>query len=115
MWPSGTPAIASRRHDRVEIGVGEAGGESVDANDEARARFGFHRVLHEIRRARARAGLARGGNRILEVDDHRVGAARHRLVELAPAVGRDEQQRAHQLGRMRMNTCRRHSATSLLS
>ena len=108
MWPSSMPAMASRaaslasawitdappsafgsriasgsrRHDGVEVGVGEAGGDAVDAHQQARALRLRHRVLDERRGARARGILAVDRDRILEVDDHGVGAARERLVEL---------------------------------
>ena len=55
----------------------------------ARARF------EEGEGGGARLLLALGRNRILEVEDHGVGAARHRLVELGAAVGGDEEKGAH--------------------
>ncbi len=95
------------RRDRVEIGVGQAGLQAVDAHhhDTAAPRC-RHRVLEKGGRAAARARLAVGRDRILEVDDQRVGAARHRLVELLGAVGGDEQERAH--GRPAGRLRRRH-------
>src|SRR5262249_14946058 len=102
-------------HHGVEIGVGETGRKSVDANQKARALRGFDGILDESRCPHSRVGLALCRNGIFEIDDHRVGAARHRLVELSPVIGRDTEQRTHYRGRMRMNTWRRHSATSLLS
>jgi len=107
--------VGTRGHDRVEIGVGKTGRKSVDANQEARAARSFDRALDEGRCPHACIGLALRGNRIFEIDDHRVGAARHRLVELFCVIGRDKKQRTHHRGRMRMKTWRRHSATSLLS
>ena len=50
-----------------------------------------------------------------QIDDHRIGAAAECLLELAAAVAGDEQERAHQRGRIRIKACRRHSATSLSS
>ena len=74
--------IRLRRHDGVEVGVGQAGRDAVDAHQQARALRLRHRRLEKRRRARARGVLAVGRDRILEVDDHGVGAARERLVEL---------------------------------
>jgi len=107
--------VGTRGHHGVEIGVGETGRKSVDANQEARAVGGFDGILDESRCPHSRVGLALRRNGIFEIDDHRVGAARHRLVELFPIIGRDKEQRTHHRGRMRMKTWRRHSATSLLS
>ncbi len=107
--------VRARGYHGVEIGIGEAGGKSVDADQQARAVRGFDGILDEIRCAAAGGGLVFRRDRVLEVDDHRVSAARHRPVELPAAVAGDEEQRAHQRGRMRMKTWRRHSATSLLS
>src|SRR5215472_3558918 len=74
--------VGTRGHDGVEIGVGKTGRKSVDANEEARAVRSFGGTRDESRRPYARIGLALRRNRIFEIDDHRVGAARHRLVEL---------------------------------
>ena len=150
MWPSGRPAIASRAESLASawttpappsafgsmMASGRAGtmaSRSASVRPVAKPLMRTNRrgrlraltaSLEEVRGALARGGLAVGGDRIFEIDDHRVGAARHRLVELAAAVGRDEEQRAHatdrfeptlSCGRMRMKTWRRHSATSLLS
>ena len=86
MWPSSMPAMASRaaslasawitdappsafgsrmasglrRHDGVEVGVGQAGGDAVDAHQQARALRLRHRVLDEGRGARARGALRSG-------------------------------------------------------
>ena len=104
--------VGSRLHNGIEIGIDEAGREPVDAHAEERA-FGFARGrLEESRRACARLPLAVRRNRVLEVDDDGVGAAGERLVELLATVGRREQKRAHQRGRIRIRACRRHSATS---
>ncbi len=62
---------------------------------QARALFLRLRGLEEFQRGGARVRFALGRDRILEVEDHGVGAARHRLVELGAAVGGDEQKRAH--------------------
>ena len=83
------------RHDGVEIGVGEAGGDAVDPHQQARALRLRHRILDERRGAGAGGILAVDRDRILEVDDHGVGAARERLVELGAAVGGNEEQRTH--------------------
>ena len=62
---------------------------------QARAVFFRLRAFEEIQRRLARHVLALGRNRILEIEDDGVGAARHRLVELGAAVGGHEQERAH--------------------
>ena len=74
--------VRARRHDGVEVGVGQAGRDAVDAHQQARALRLRHRALEKCGRAGARRVLAVVRDRILEVDDHRVGAARERLVEL---------------------------------
>jgi hypothetical protein len=78
-------------HDGIEIGVGEPGRKSVDANQQARPARRLEGVLQKSRRAFPGIVLAVRRNRILEVDDDGVGAARHGLVELPAAVGWDEE------------------------
>jgi hypothetical protein len=90
--------VGPPRHHRVEVGVDEACLDRVDADEEARAPALCPRFLEERRRARARLLLALGGDRILEINDHRIGAGGKRLLELCAAVGRDEQERAHGRG-----------------
>ena len=108
----------------IEIGVGQPGLQAVDAHEQVRPRRASRRSASAETppRCRARARLALGRDRIFEIDDDRIGAARHRLVELLGAVGGNEQKGAHgkvrtraHFGRMRMKAWRRHSATSLLS
>src|SRR5262245_29821842 len=100
-------------HDGGEIGIRFAGCKAVDADQEPwpnfLARFGFQ----ECRCAIAGVGFAVWRNRVLEIENDRVGAACEGLVELVAAVGRDEEERTHQRGLMSMKACRRHSATSL--
>ena len=88
--------VGTRRHHSIEIGVGKAGRERVDAHQQP----GPHRppgcLLHEGPRACPRRALAVGRDRVFEIDDHRVGAARKRLVQLAAAVGGNEEKGAHQ-------------------
>jgi hypothetical protein len=45
--------------------------------------------------ALARRRLAIGSDRVFEIDDDRIAAAGERLIELAIAVGRSKQKRAH--------------------
>ncbi len=106
--------IGARGHDCIEIGVDQSGRDGVDAHQEARAVGRLASFLEEVRGAFSGGDLAFRRDRVLEVDDHGVGAARHGLVELVAAVGRHEEKGAHYIGRMRMKTWRRHSATSLL-
>ena len=87
--------IGTRRHHGVEIGIGEAGRERVDAHQETRSRRSRQRCLQKRRCARPRRVLAVGRDRVFEIDDHRIGAARKRLVELVAAVGGDEEEGAH--------------------
>ncbi len=101
--------------DRIEIGIGHAGVEPVDAHQQARALFGRAGTFQKIQRRGARLFLALGRDRILKIDDHGIGAAGHRLVELGPAVGGDEEKRPHHLGRILMKALRWHSATSVPS
>ena len=108
--------VRAAGNDRVEIGVGQAGVERVDAHEEARARRARRVVLQKGQRRLPRARLALGRDRILEVEDQRVGAACRSLVELLRAVGRNEEEGTHQaVGRFSMKACRLHSATSLPS
>jgi len=70
--------------------------------------------LRNATAAFSRARFAVGRDRIFEVDDHGVGAARHCTLELFRVVGRREQKtNASISGRIRIKTWRRHSATSL--
>ena len=82
--------VGRRRHDGIEIGVDEAGCQPVDARDQTRAPVLLHGVPEKIRSAPARVALALRHDRIFEIDDDRVGAARHRLVELPAAIGGNE-------------------------
>jgi hypothetical protein len=84
--------IGASGHDGVEVGIGKAGLKAVDADQQARARGGFYSVGDESRGALSSLGFARGRDRILQIHNDRVGAARHGLVELAAAVGRHEKQ-----------------------
>ena len=84
-------------HHRVEVGVGHAGVEAVDAHQKPRAVLLALHGFQKIQRRLARDVLALGRNRILEVEDHRVGAAGEGLVELGPAVGGNEEKGAHQV------------------
>ena len=54
-----------------------------------------HGLVEEGRRALPRPRLAVERDRVLEIDDQGVGAARHRLVEHFRAVGGDEEEGAH--------------------
>ncbi len=82
-------------HDGLEIGVGEAAGERIDAHDQARAGRAPARLAQESGGGRASGGLGGRRDRILEIDDQRVGLARQRLGELLFVVAGDEQQRTH--------------------
>ncbi len=83
-----------RRHG-VEIGVGETGLQTVDAHHEIGPVCAGGRFLQKRRRTVAGTRLAIERNRIFQVDDQRIGAARHRTIEFLGAVGRHEKQRAH--------------------
>ena len=89
--------VRSRRHDAIEIGVGKAGLQAVHAHEDIRSRRGWDRLLEKRGGAVPSAGFAFDRDRILKVDDDRVGAARHRLIEFFGAVGGDEEKRAHLL------------------
>jgi hypothetical protein len=86
--------IRTARHHR-EIVVGEPGRQSIDAHVETRPTVVARRSLEERERAFARGRLALGRDRILQVEDQRIGAAREPLLELALAVGGDEQEGTH--------------------
>src|SRR5204863_162627 len=110
--------IGARRDYRVEVVVDQASQQTVDAHEKARAPFTSPRFLQENCSIVSGLHLVLGRNRVLEIDDYRVGAAAESLVEFPIAVGGNEEERSHSLlywGRMRMNAWRRHSATSLLS
>ena len=94
--------FAPRR--RVEVSVGKSRCKSVDPNQQAGTVRRFSCLADESGGARSGVCFALGGNGIFEIDDQRVGAARHRFIELFCIVCRDKKQRAHQRGRMRMNT-----------
>ena len=99
----------------IEVGIGQAGVERIHAHDELRPvrRAG---VLLEIgERGLPRAGLAVRRNRVLEVEDQRIGAGLGPLRELALAVGGNEEVGADHadFGRISMKAWRLHSATSL--
>ena len=63
---------------------------------QARAVLFAMRAFEKIKRRLARRVLALGRDRILQIEDDAVGAAGQGLVELGPAVGGDEEKRAHQ-------------------
>ena len=87
--------VGPRGDDRVEIVVDQAGCNAVDAHDQARAACCRDMRAQKSRRALARLRLERGRDRIFQIDQQRIGAARQALVELLVAVGGDEQERAH--------------------
>ena len=102
-------------HDDVEIRVGEASLQSVDAHHQQWTFCDRLNLLQVCERDVARLALALGRNRVLEIDDDRIGAAGDAFVEFLRTVAWDEEKRAHHSARMRMKAWRRHSATSLLS
>ena len=79
----------------VEIGVGQTAVERIDAHVETGAGAQPARFAEESGGGRAGGGLGGERDRILEIDDQRVGAALQRLGELLVVVAGDEQQRAH--------------------
>src|ERR1700733_1569552 len=83
--------------DYVEIGIDQAGRQAVDAHDQIWPLGGGESLVEKSRRAFPCLRLSVKRNRVLEVDDQRVGAARHRLVELLRTISGDEQKRAHGL------------------
>ena len=87
--------VGLARHHGVEIGVGHAGLEAVDAHQRRGRSFLPLALLRNRQRRLPRHVLALGRNRILEIEDHRIGATAERLVELGPAVGGNEQERTH--------------------
>ena len=110
--------VGTAGNNRVEIGIGHSGVERIDADHQQRAGIVFLRVLQKRERCRARRLLALGGDRVLEIQDQRVRAAAEGFGELLRAVAGHEQRgadRRFHRGRMRMNACRWHSATSLPS
>src|SRR5208282_2690768 len=74
----------------------EAGLQAVHTHQDIGPRCARYRLLEERRGTLPRARLAVGGNRIFEVDDQRIGAAGHCLVEFSRTVGGDEEEGAHQ-------------------
>jgi hypothetical protein len=110
-------AVRRRRHDAVEVGVGQARHEPVDAHEQARPFRPAPRRPQEVRGDLTGRLLPGRRHRILEVGDDGVGARLHGFLELAGAVAGHEQVGAqHQaLPRFFMKACRRHSATSVPS
>ena len=82
-------------HNRIQIGVGHAGVEPVDAHQQARALLLSVVRFEKFQRGGARLLFALGRNRIFQVDDDAVGAGGKRLAELGAAVGGDEEKGAH--------------------
>ena len=88
-------AIGTARHDGVEVVVGQAGGQSVDAHVKARALLRALASFRKRQRGGARLGLVLRRDRILEVEQQRIGAAAHALVELLRTVAGNEEEGAH--------------------
>jgi hypothetical protein len=80
------------RRNRIEIGVDQSGLQAVHPHYQIRPLRICHRIFEKSRGGVARARFAVQSDRILKIDDQRVGAARHRFVERARAVGRGEQE-----------------------
>jgi hypothetical protein len=88
-------AVGTAGHHGIEIVVGQAGGEPVDADVEARALRCGARLLEKRRGDRAGLSLARRRNRVLEIEQQRIGAAAHALGEFLRAVAGDEEEGTH--------------------
>jgi hypothetical protein len=80
------------RHDGIEIGIDKGCLQSVHAHQDIRPRCRRHGIFEKRRRALACACLGVGSDRVFEIDDQRIGAARHRFVEFFGAIGRNEQE-----------------------
>ena len=81
----------ARHHRRGDVGDGQFE-RAIDAHHDVGAVLGDPR--HRGRQRLARGFLVRGNDRVLEIEDQRVGAARVRLGEEALDKDRDEQQRS---------------------
>jgi len=77
--------------------IGQAGLQPVHPHHQIRPRCARHRVFQKRHGGFARMSFAVQCDRIFKIDDQGIGAARHRLVELAHAVGRNEQKRTHRV------------------
>ena len=88
--------------DRIKVGIRHAGVETIDAHQQSRALLDGSGALEKIQSRCACLRLSLRRNRIFQVDDDRVSAARHGLVEFGAAIGGYEQKRAHYFGRIRM-------------
>ena len=87
--------VGGRGHDGVEVGVDQAAVERVDPYDQHRpSRRGPGRA-QKIVGAGARGGLGGERDRVLQIDDQRVGAAFEGFRQLAGAIGGHEEQGAH--------------------
>ena len=94
---------AFRQQDAVRA-AGDRGGEIVE-RETARQRVDPDIAADAVRPVRfeelagqpPRGRTVRGGDRVLEIEDQRVGAGFETARELALAIGRDEQQRAHRV------------------
>ena len=73
----------------VEVGVGQSGVERIHPHDETVA---ASMCFQERERRLACSRLAPGRDRVLEVEDQRVGAALETFCQLALAVGRNEEE-----------------------
>src|SRR5262245_6364373 len=87
--------IRSTGHDCIEVGVGHARVQAVDAYEQAGALFGGACPLEKFNRGSSGRRFALRDDRILQIHNYRVGLARQRLVELGAAIRWDEQERAH--------------------
>jgi hypothetical protein len=109
-------AVRARGHDRLEVGLDEARAERVDAHDQHRPTPARSRALGGQPAGR---GLVGRGDRVLQIEDHHVGARGEPAGDLALRVGGNEQERAHArhapVGRLRMKAWRVHWATSVPS
>ena len=88
-------SVRPRRDDRVEIGVGEAGVEGIDAD------IGRHPLAPFREKGSgldARRRLCRLGDAVFQIEDHDVGAGARGARELPFAIGGNEEERAHQAG-----------------
>jgi hypothetical protein len=85
-------AVRPGGHDVVQIAVGKAAVERIDAHIERRAAVQRDGRLQEIKAGPSGFRLVVGGNGILQIENQGIGAAIQRLGELAAVVTGNEQE-----------------------
>ena len=96
-------------NDRLQIGFPVLAIDGIDAHPDVPL------ANQVVRGHLSRRRLRRGRDGVFEVENERIGTRTARFLQLAPGIGRHEQETATHAGFLSMSAVRLHSPTSLSS